>query len=162
MKNILNLIIRKVNTEGSTQVNHNLLEPPRHILEFMSSNQRKNVWMKPQLTKYFEWVVIYQDQKSDFFNLWIAIFEKGKMSNLIPMHLFQENGVIQILDIKVLGNNRSKGYGEIFLNELFRIIESENIIKVKGLAERPNDPVLIGFYKKFGIEIINDSIYWQA
>lgn len=118
-----------------------------------------------RITKYGEHVVInYVYEEFDFITIWMTIFKKGNIADKFPMYLFFEKDelTLKILEIQVLGKNRSKGYGTIFMDEVFNFIESNNVEKLTGLAQRPNDPQLINFYKNYGIEIRGNDLYWES
>lgn len=111
-----------------------------------------------------EWVIVSREPEDlNFIYVWVSTFVRGKLNKKMPIYLSvdSKNEAIKILDIKVLGNDRSKGYGSALIEELFEIIKERKIKAIKGLAERPNDPILINFYKKYGIEIVGSQLKWN-
>ncbi len=137
---------------------------PDYIENHLSEMLAVNILAKACQTKYREWIIVSRDSVDDgFLNIWISIFKRKKLYNKIPMHILIKNKTtVKILDIKVLGKDRSKGYGTIFLDELFEIIEENKLKRITGHAERPDDPILIKFYKKFEIEIVKDQLMWES
>ena len=71
------------------------------------------------------------------------------------------NDVMCLYDIKVLKNHRARGIGEVIINEIKKICESENILKLWAPTNIRNIPASI-LCKKTGAiakELGNEVIY---
>lgn len=138
---------------------------PKYIEKYIEQEPMHGHPLLNRVTKYGEHVVInYIYEEFDFITIWMTIFKRGKIADRFPMYLSfeKDESTLKILEIKILGKNRSKGYGTIFMDEAFKFIESNNVKKITGLAERPNDSQLLNYYKNYGIEIRGNNLYWES
>lgn len=139
-------------------------EVPNYIENYLFENADIGQEIAHRYTKYNDWVVIRTcNEGQGFISIWMTTFflKKPHKELLMSLHI-EEDKTLKILDIKVLNEDRSKGYGTVFMHELFAIVKSNEIKKITGLAERPADPQLINFYKKFGIIIVNNKLHWES
>ena len=138
---------------------------PEYINEYIKKLiKQKHQSVKSCKTKYGEWVVVSRNGENDrYINIWISTFKRNKIHKMMPMYLkiSVNQSSVKILDIKVLGEDKSKGYGSIFMDVLFEIINYRKLNKITGLAERPEDPRLVAFYKKYGILIVGSQLKWE-
>lgn len=137
-----------------------------YILEYDHHlrNETELLKIEAAKTKYNEWIVIAVEENTyGDVHVWMTNFINKKIKNMFPMYLNvdDKSSALKIYDLKVLDNDRSKGYGSLFMKTLFEIVETREIMKISGWVERPEDPTLVDFYKKFGISIVGTNLHWE-
>ena len=90
-----------------------------YILEYDHHlrNEKELVKIEAAKTKYNEWIVMAVEENTyGDVHVWLTNFINKKIKNMIPMYLNIDvkSSTLKIYDLRVLGNDRSKGYGSIF------------------------------------------------
>lgn len=139
------------------------VSPPKHITNYIKANNNERQKMKYCKTKYNEWVIMTLSKSDASIIVKLINFKDGRTYKRFSMYLTlqQEKNYIQLDDIQVFDKDTGKGYGSLFINELFEIVKEFNVNGITGTLERPKDKRLKTFYKKFGFTIHDDKLTWE-